>query len=142
MMPRTCPSGRGQRRGRARSHPEVAGSVSPLKAKPNTDVRSSQCAPEADGQVTDIQEAARTSGPKVAILRAAVESDLDTAFSALLEQHADALVVGADPFFGLAFETALLGVQNGRLIIGPAASHRRRVVQLPWHDRAIAALQA
>ncbi len=46
-----------------------------------------------------MQEAARAKGVQLAILMASTESEIDTAFATLVQQHAGALVVGGDTFF-------------------------------------------
>jgi putative tryptophan/tyrosine transport system substrate-binding protein len=55
--------------------------------------------PDAEDEAKDIQEAARSLGLQIVIVRAGNESDLDDAFAALLQQGARALIVGADTFF-------------------------------------------
>jgi putative ABC transport system substrate-binding protein len=50
--------------------------------------------------IRDMQEAARAQGVQFLILRASTESEIDAAFALLVERHAGALIVGADPFFG------------------------------------------
>jgi putative ABC transport system substrate-binding protein len=45
-----------------------------------------------------VQEAARTKGLQLHVLKATSESEIDTAFASLVQLHAGALVVGADPF--------------------------------------------
>jgi putative tryptophan/tyrosine transport system substrate-binding protein len=52
-----------------------------------------------EGDVRDMQEAARAKGVQIEILKAGSESEIDTAFATLVQLHAGALVVGADPFF-------------------------------------------
>jgi putative ABC transport system substrate-binding protein len=47
----------------------------------------------------DVQEAARAKGLELHILKAATESEIETAFVTLLQLHADALIIGGDPFF-------------------------------------------
>src|SRR5262249_22064768 len=47
----------------------------------------------------DVQEAARPLNKQVLVLEASEPNDIDTAFALLRQQHADALLVGADPFF-------------------------------------------
>jgi putative ABC transport system substrate-binding protein len=37
---------------------------------------------------------------QLSVLKASTEREIDTAFASLVQLHADALVVGADPFFG------------------------------------------
>ena len=52
----------------------------------------------ADRVIRDVQEAARTKGLQLHVLKAGSESEIDTAFASLLQLHAGALVVAADPF--------------------------------------------
>jgi putative ABC transport system substrate-binding protein len=55
--------------------------------------------PDAESQVTEVQEAARTLGLQVHVLQVSSESDFDTAFPILVQQRAGALLVATDPFF-------------------------------------------
>jgi len=57
--------------------------------------------PSAEIQLKDAQNAANTIGAKILVLKASTEHDIDSAFTTLLEEHAGALVVAADPFFFL-----------------------------------------
>jgi putative ABC transport system substrate-binding protein len=52
----------------------------------------------AERVIRDVQEAARMKGLQLHILKASSESEIDTAFASLVQLHAGALVVGADPF--------------------------------------------
>ena len=52
----------------------------------------------AERVIRDVQEAARTIGLQLHVLKASSESEIDTAFASLVQLHAGALVVGADPF--------------------------------------------
>ena len=52
----------------------------------------------AERVIRDVQEAARTKGLQLHVLKATSESDIDTAFASLVQLHAGALVVAADPF--------------------------------------------
>jgi putative ABC transport system substrate-binding protein len=54
--------------------------------------------PNAERAARDVQEAARTNGLELHVLKARSESEIDTAFAALVQVHAGALVVAADPF--------------------------------------------
>jgi ABC-type uncharacterized transport system substrate-binding protein len=54
----------------------------------------------AERIMRDVREAARTKGVQLHILSAGTESEIDAAFASLVQLHAGALVVGADPFFG------------------------------------------
>jgi putative tryptophan/tyrosine transport system substrate-binding protein len=55
--------------------------------------------PNADRIIRDAQEAARSKGVQLPILKASTESEIDAAFATLVELRAGALLVGADPFF-------------------------------------------
>ena len=49
--------------------------------------------------IGDVQEAARTKGLRVHILKAEAEGDFEPAFASLVQLHAGALLVGTDAFF-------------------------------------------
>ena len=49
--------------------------------------------------IREVQEATTAKGLQLQILKAGAESEIDAAFATLVQFHADALVVGADPFF-------------------------------------------
>jgi putative ABC transport system substrate-binding protein len=53
--------------------------------------------PDADLQRGDVQAAATAIGQQLRILNASTESDVDAAFASLMEQRADALLVGVVP---------------------------------------------
>jgi putative ABC transport system substrate-binding protein len=55
--------------------------------------------PGADSQLTEAETAAQALARKIHVLRAHNEPELDRAFATLVEGHADALLVAADPFF-------------------------------------------
>ena len=55
--------------------------------------------PNAEGQLKDMQDAARALGVQIYILNAGSERDFETAFEILVQNHAAALQVGSDPFF-------------------------------------------
>jgi len=52
----------------------------------------------AESIIRDVQEAARSKGLQLHVLKAGSESEIDTAFASAVQPHADALVVSADPF--------------------------------------------
>src|SRR3954452_24474754 len=54
--------------------------------------------PDAEAQIKEVQEAVRTLGLQLHILKASNETDLDAAFASVTEQRADALLVASDPF--------------------------------------------
>jgi putative ABC transport system substrate-binding protein len=62
---------------------------------------------DTDSQAREAQEAARSLGQQLQILRARTEQDIDTAFAALVQLRAHALVVASDPFFNLRHEQIL-----------------------------------
>jgi putative ABC transport system substrate-binding protein len=49
--------------------------------------------------IEDIQEAARSIGQRISILRASTAQEIDAAFARAAEQHIGGIVVYADPFF-------------------------------------------
>jgi putative tryptophan/tyrosine transport system substrate-binding protein len=55
--------------------------------------------PDAEFQRRDIQAAAAATGQQLRMFNASTESDIETAFVALLQQRADALLIGNDGFF-------------------------------------------
>jgi putative tryptophan/tyrosine transport system substrate-binding protein len=54
--------------------------------------------PDAGVQIKEVEEAARTLGLRLHILKARIESDFDTAFATIVQQRAGALLVASDPF--------------------------------------------
>ena len=62
----------------------------------------------AERVIRDVHEAARTKGLQLHVLKAGTESEIDAAFASLVQLHASALVVGADPF---------LSSQRERLVV-------------------------
>ena len=52
----------------------------------------------AERVIEDVQEAARAKGLQLHALKAGSESEIDAAFASVVQLHADALVVSADPF--------------------------------------------
>jgi putative ABC transport system substrate-binding protein len=55
--------------------------------------------PAAESRSKDLQMAARTLERNIHIVSASSESDLETAFTTLIQQRADALLVSTDSFF-------------------------------------------
>jgi putative tryptophan/tyrosine transport system substrate-binding protein len=53
----------------------------------------------AEGQLRDVQEAARTLGLQINILHASTENEINAAFRAMVQQRTAALILAADPFF-------------------------------------------
>jgi putative ABC transport system substrate-binding protein len=55
--------------------------------------------PNAESSISDTQAAAKALGVKLLVVKAVSAPDLDAAFASIVQQHADALVVGTDPLF-------------------------------------------
>jgi putative tryptophan/tyrosine transport system substrate-binding protein len=53
--------------------------------------------PTALAEARDVQDAARTRGMHINVLNASTESEIDTAFTTIVQQRAGALIVGTDP---------------------------------------------
>ena len=75
-----------------------------------------------EGLARDVQEAARTKGVQLPILKAATESEIDAAFASLVQLHAGALLIGSDPFF-FARREQLLALESRHAV--PAIYWRR-----------------
>jgi putative tryptophan/tyrosine transport system substrate-binding protein len=54
--------------------------------------------PDAETQLRELQEAARTIGVQLLVLKASSEGDFDTVFATLIQQRTGALLVASDPF--------------------------------------------
>jgi putative ABC transport system substrate-binding protein len=54
--------------------------------------------PDAESQLREVDEAARTLGVQLLVLKATSEGDFDKAFATLIHQRAGALLVASDPF--------------------------------------------
>jgi len=54
--------------------------------------------PDAEAQANDVQKASQELSQRIVVLNAATAGQIDEAFAAIVEQHASALMVGADPF--------------------------------------------
>ena len=75
----------------------------------------SHARPASEQIMREVQEAARLSGVRLEILKAASNSEIDAAFAVLNQSHAGALLVDADPFFN--------GPRQRELIVALAARH-------------------
>ena len=72
--------------------------------------------------IRDVQEAARSKGVQLPILKASIESEIDAAFASLVQLQAGALVVAGDAFFtsrrdqlaALASRHAVPAIYNSR----------------------------
>ncbi len=55
--------------------------------------------PNADVAATELQDAARTLGQSISLVRASTETEIDAAFATLSDRRVSALLVNIDPFF-------------------------------------------
>jgi putative ABC transport system substrate-binding protein len=55
--------------------------------------------PLTEAVTTDVRAAAAVTGHQIQVVNASDEGEIDKAFATLKELHADALIVGADPYF-------------------------------------------
>jgi putative tryptophan/tyrosine transport system substrate-binding protein len=83
--------------------------------------------PRAEGLIRDVQEAARTKGVQLPILKASTEGEIDAAFTTLVQLPAGALVVSADPLFGSRREQ----------LVALASRHTVPAIYF-WHEFAVA----
>jgi putative ABC transport system substrate-binding protein len=83
--------------------------------------------PRAEGLIRDMQEAARTKGVQLPILKASTEGEIDAAFTTLVQLPAGALVVSADPFFSSRREQ----------LVALASRHAVPAIS-PWRELAAA----
>jgi putative ABC transport system substrate-binding protein len=81
----------------------------------------------AEGLIRDVQEAARTKGVQLPILKASTEGEIDAAFTTLVQLPAGALVVSADPFFSSRREQ----------LVALASRHAVPAIS-PWRELAAA----
>lgn len=78
--------------------------------------------PDVDLQRRELQEAAGAIKQRIHVVTAGAEPDIDAAFTTLVQQKTDALLVGNDPFFGdrrdqivmLAARHAIPAIYSGR----------------------------
>jgi putative ABC transport system substrate-binding protein len=69
--------------------------------------------PTSQSQTADVQAAARAHGIKLVTSNASSERDIDTAFASFVQQHVNAIIIGADSLF----------LSRGDQLVGLAARH-------------------
>ena len=82
--------------------------------------------PESARQPAELQEAARAIGLQIVVLTATTAGDIDTAFTAMVQNRVGALLVGSDPFMqnrreqvvALAAQHAIPTIYSGREMAG------------------------
>jgi putative tryptophan/tyrosine transport system substrate-binding protein len=55
--------------------------------------------PNVGSYVSEVEAAAREIGQQIRVLHAGNEAEIDAAFATILQMHAEAVLVAADPFF-------------------------------------------
>lgn len=83
--------------------------------------------PTSQSQNVDVQAAARAHGIKLVILDAGSEREIDTAFASLVNQRANAIIVGADSLF-LSRRDQLVGLAARHAL--PAMYYLREFVEI------------
>jgi putative ABC transport system substrate-binding protein len=83
--------------------------------------------PNTEPMIRDVQDAARTKGVQLPVLKAGVESEFEIAFASLVQLQAGGLVVGTDPFFNSRREQ----------LVALAASHAVPAIY-EWREFAMA----
>jgi putative ABC transport system substrate-binding protein len=78
-------------------------------------------------QAAEVSEAAARAQARLLVVNAAAEADFDRAFASLVEQHAGALLVCADPFFF-----------SRRHKLVELAAHHRVPAMYEWRDFPVA----
>jgi putative ABC transport system substrate-binding protein len=69
--------------------------------------------PDAEGQLSEVEEAARTLGQQIKVVDASSDRDFGAAFATIVQLHARALFVSADPLFtGQRAQLAALAAQH------------------------------
>jgi putative tryptophan/tyrosine transport system substrate-binding protein len=82
--------------------------------------------PEVEREVTTMQEAARTLGLQLQVVRASTANEIGNAFRVLIERGVGALIVIADPFFGNRSAQLVELAARHRI---PTAYYRREFVE-------------
>jgi putative tryptophan/tyrosine transport system substrate-binding protein len=83
--------------------------------------------PTSQSQTADVQAAARAHGVKLVFLDAGSEREIDAAFTSLVNQRANAIIVGADSFF-LSRRDQLVGLAARHAL--PAMYYLREFVEI------------
>jgi putative ABC transport system substrate-binding protein len=86
----------------------------------------------AEGQLSDLQEAARTIGLPLHVLRAGTDRDIDAAFESVAQHRIPALLVASDPFFE----------QRSDKLVALAARHAVPVIYDTRHSSMVGGLMS
>jgi putative ABC transport system substrate-binding protein len=82
--------------------------------------------PAGESQISDAQAAAKSIGQELIVFRASTESEIETAFTNFVQQHAGALLLGANPFFVTRI-TQIVSLANRYAV--PTMYWRRELVE-------------
>jgi putative ABC transport system substrate-binding protein len=82
--------------------------------------------PVSEGDVEDMEEAARRVGQRIIVVRARNETEIDTAFATMSQQRADALLVDVDAYFSSRREQLAALASRHRI---PASYNNRAYVE-------------
>ena len=82
--------------------------------------------PVSEGDVEDMEDAARSVGQQILVLRAKNETEIDTAFAAISQHRADALLVDVDAYFNTRRDQLAALAARYRV---PASYNNRRYVE-------------
>lgn len=82
--------------------------------------------PVAEGDIDDIEEAARSLGQQIMVVRAKNEAEIDAAFAAIAQQRAGALLVDVDAYFNSRRDQLATLATRDRI---PASYNNRRYVE-------------
>ena len=79
-------------------------------------------------QPAELQDAARAIGLQLVVLTATTTGEIDTAFTAMVQNRVDALIVASDPVFANLAREQIIGLAAHRAIPTIYASGGREVV--------------
>ena len=76
----------------------------------------------AEHDMREVEKAAQAKGVQLHVLKAGTEDEFNSVFTSLVELHAGALVVGADPFFNSRREELVVLAAFRRSMSGASRS--------------------
>ena len=82
--------------------------------------------PVSEGDIEDMEDAARSVGQRIVVVRAKNETEIDTAFATISQQRADALLVDVDAYFNSRRDQLAALAARYRV---PASYNNRRYVK-------------
>jgi putative ABC transport system substrate-binding protein len=82
--------------------------------------------PVSEGDIEDMEDAARRIGQRIIVVRAKNETEIDAAFSTMAQQQADALLIDVDAYFSSRRDQLTALAARHRI---PASYNNRRYVE-------------